>query len=256
MIPGRGALAGFALWALACAGCAAAAEKQSLSVAAASDLKFAMDEVSRDFGRAHPDWNLNVTYGSSGNFYSQIRSGAPFDIFLSADADYPKRLLADRVGLPDSLFIYGIGSIVVWTSSASKFDPATALREASLKRLAIANPGPAPYGRAAVAALRSLGLYDALASKLVMGENVAQAFAFVQSGAADAGIIAHSLAVSPEARRTGRYSELPESLYPRMEQAGLILKDSAAARALCAFLQSSQGRQILARYGFAQQAGR
>jgi len=246
----RGALALCAA-VLSAAGChRPPAAPRTLSIAAAADLKFAMDEVTAEFHRAHPDWELRPSFGSSGNFYAQIHNGAPFDAFLSADVDYPRRLLAEGIGQPDSLFVYGVGRIVVWVPAASALDPATALGSPAVKHLAIANPQHAPYGRAAEAALRTLGLYDQVKPKLVLGEDISQTFEFAESGAADAGIVALSLALAPAARDKGRYWEVPLEDYPRIEQAGLILKDSAGARALRAFLTSDDGRAALKRYGF------
>jgi molybdate transport system substrate-binding protein len=233
------------------AGCARGPrENRRLVIAAAADLRYAMDDLNRDFRRAHPDVQPQTAYGSSGNFYSQIRNGAPFDVYLSADVEYPRKLLDEKIGAADSLFIYGVGRIVVWVPTESKLDPASALRDLTLRRLAIANPQHAPYGRAAEAALRSMGLYDGIKEKLVLGEDISQTFEFVRSGAADAGIVALSLALAPEARAKGRYWEIPLDAYPRIEQAGLILKDSADARAFRAFLTSDRERGILKSYGF------
>ena len=218
-----------------------------LTLAAAADLNFAMEEVARQYRATHPGVELAIAYGSSGNFYAQIRNGAPFDVFLSADVDYARRLATS----PAEVFTYAEGRIVVWVPGGSPLDPATALRAPTLRRLAIANPDHAPYGRAAQAALRAMGLYDTLQPKLVLGENIAQTFQFVQSGAADAGIVALSLALAPKAKGTGVYWEIPQSVYPRLEQGGLILKDSPAARDFRALLLSGVGRGILERYGFA-----
>jgi molybdate transport system substrate-binding protein len=214
-----------------------------------------MDPISTAFARAHPGAEIRPTFGSSGNFYAQIRNGAPFDVFLSADKDYPRKLAAERIGVADSVFPYAIGRIVVWIPAASRLDPATALHDSSVRRLAIANPEHAPYGAAARAALRSLGLYDALAGKLVLGENVAQTFGFVESGAADAGIVALSLAVAPAAQGKGRYWEIPPDAYPRIEQAGILLKDTPDARDFRAFLTGTRGRDILQRFGFSAPEG-
>jgi molybdate transport system substrate-binding protein len=234
-----------------CTGCGRpAGETRKVAVAAAADLKFAMEEISLEFHRAHPDVELRTSYGSSGNFYSQIHNGAPFDAFLSADVEYPRRLLRERIGAADSLFVYGVGRIVVWVPAASTLDPAAALRDGGVRHVAIANPQHAPYGRAAEAALRSLGLYGGVERKLVLGEDIAQTFAFVESGAADAGIVALSLALAPAARGRGRYWEIPLDAYPRIEQGGLLLKESADTRAFRAFLVSAGGRGILKRYGF------
>jgi molybdate transport system substrate-binding protein len=232
------------------AGCGLRAEPHKVSIAAAADLHFALEEVSREFRAAHPDVDLAIAYGSSGNFYAQIRNQAPFDILLSADVEYPRKLVQDGIGARDSLFVYAVGRIVVWVPAASPLDPATALRAASVRHVAIANPQHAPYGRAAEAALHSLGVYDSVAGKLVLGENVAQTLEFVQSGAADVGIVALSLALAPPVRGQGRYWEVPVGAYPKIEQGGLILKDSKAAREFRSFLLAADGRRILKKYGF------
>ena len=212
-----------------------------LSLAAAADLNFALDDIA-----AHYPGQLRVSYGSSGNLFTQISNGAPFDLFLSADIDFARRLARS----PSDVFRYATGHLVVWVRGASPLDPATALRSGDVRHLAIANPLHAPYGRAAEAALRSMGLWEALQPKLVLGENIVQTFQFVDSGAADAGLVALSLAMAPTARDRGRYWQVPADTYPRMDQAGVILKDSPAARAFRDYLLSADGRRILKQYGF------
>ncbi len=234
-----------ALLLLASCAPAPAPHTNKLKIAAASDLNFALREIGPKF----PAAQLEIAYGSSGNFYTQITNGAPFDLFLSADLDYPRKLAAAGIGRADSLFTYGAGRIVVWVPAASAIDPATALRSPGVKHLAIANPQHAPYGRAAEAALRALGLYDSLQPKLVLGENISQTLQFVESGAADAGIVALSLALAPAANK-GRYWEIPIDAYPRIQQGGIILKDSAAAREFRAYLTAGAGRRTLRKYGF------
>ena len=240
----------------ACVAPAPAASAQKLTVAAAADLRFALDELASQFRAAHPEVDLAITYGSSGNFFAQIQNGAPFDVFLSADVDYPQRLIAAGLASQDSLFLYGAGRIVVWVPAGSPLDPAAlgihALEAASVRHIAIANPQHAPYGRAAVAALRSLGVYDRVAPKLVLGENIAQAFEFVESGAAEVGIVALSLALAPAARTHGRYWEVPQDAYPKIEQGGVILSRAPAGPAarFRAFLLSEEARRILKQYGF------
>jgi molybdate transport system substrate-binding protein len=230
--------------ALLCAGCGHGGEPGQLTVAAAADLQFALPEIARDFRGAHPETAVRINYGSSGNFYSQIRNGAPFDLFLSADIEYPHRLIAEGVGERDSFFIYATGRIVVW----GRGDRLVPL--GSARHIAIANPQHAPYGRAAEAALRSMGLYDSVENKLVLGENVMQTLAFVQSGAADVGIIALSLASAPPLRGQGSYWEIPAADYPKIEQGGMIVRPSRAARRFRAFLLAPEARSVLARYGF------
>lgn len=236
------------------AACASRPARQSVSVAAAADLRFALDALTRQFRAAHSNMDVRIAYGSSGNFFAQIRNQAPFDVFLSADVDYPRQLLAAGIGVPDSLFVYAVGRIVVWVPVSSPLDPATLLRSANVRHLAIANPQHAPYGRAAEAALHSLGVYDRLKEKLVLGENVTQTLEFVQSGAADAGILALSLAVAPPVRAQGRYWELPAGSHPKIEQGALLVKDSPAARVFTAWIRSADGARALQQYGFERPA--
>ncbi len=235
---------------------AATSPARHLDVAAAADLKFAMDELVVAFRRAQPDVEVSVSYGSSGNFFSQIANGAPFDLFFSADSEYPRQLAKAGLAPEGSEFPYAVGRIVIWVPAASGVpveQGAPALASPDVRKVAIANPRHAPYGRAAEAALRKLGVYEAVKDKLVFGENVAQTAQFVQSGAADAGIIALSLAVAPALAKEGRYFELPLDSYPRMDQAGIILdraRDASAARAFRDFVVGPDGRATLKRYGF------
>lgn len=247
----------FALWpGAANASASSSPPARVVRVAAASDLKFALDEVVKGLQATHPDLSVEPTYGSSGNFVAQIQGGAPFDLFLSADVEYTRRLAQEGWTAPGSEFVYGRGRIVLWVPRESSLDVArglAALREPHVRKVAIANPRHAPYGRAAQAALRHAGLYDEVAAKLVLGENAAQAAQFVQSGAADAGLIALALAVAPAMTGAGRYHEIPAASHPTLEQGGVILKnarDPEAAARVRAFLVGPQGRAILKRYGF------
>jgi len=230
--------------------CGRHAEPGKLSIAAASDLQFALADASRQFRQAHPQTQVQIDYGSSGTFYAQIRNGAPFDLFLSANVQYPRTLATAGLARAGSVFVYAVGRLAVWVPASSPLDPATALRDPSVGHVAIANPAHAPYGRAAEAALRQMGLYDSVARKLVLGENISQTLQFVQSGAADVGLVALSLAIAPTVRGQGRYWEVPLDAYPKMEQAGVILKDSEAARDFRAWLLAPAGRRLLKQYGF------
>jgi molybdate transport system substrate-binding protein len=229
-----------------------------LLIAAASDLKFALDDVLVEFRKAHPEHDTKVTYGSSGTLFAQIDNGAPFDIFLSADVKFPRQLIERGRAEKDSLFPYAVGHLVVWVPNESKLDVAQlgakALLDPGVRKVAIANPAVAPYGAAAAAALKTLGVHEAVISKLVLGENVAQAAQFVQSGAADAGVISLSLALSPKLKDAGRWWEVPADAFPKLEQAGVIrtgAANRAGAAQLRAFLTTPAGRTILQRYGFA-----
>jgi molybdate transport system substrate-binding protein len=238
-------------------GCSNGKERgRVLTVAAAADLRFAFDDTVQQFERQHPDIHVEVSYGSSGKFYSQLTERAPFDLYLSADVDYPRRLADKGLGLKDSLFVYAVGHLVVWVPPDSPVDVEKrriqALLDPAVRKVAIANPKVAPYGRAAEAALRNLKVYDQVKERLVLGENVAQAAQFVKTGAAQAGIIPLSLARAP-AMQAGRYAEIPPEAYPRLEQGGIILswaKDRQAAEALRAFVLSADGQAVLERYGF------
>jgi molybdate transport system substrate-binding protein len=227
-------------------------------VAAAADLNAAFGDLIVRFGQAH-DVDVSVSFGSSGTFYAQLLNQAPFDLFLSADVAYPNQLAARGLVLPQSEFTYAIGHIVVWAPSSSTLDlereGLQALTAASVAHVAVANPEYAPYGRAAVAAMQSAGVYDRVRPKLVVGDNIAQTLQFVQSGAADVGIVALSLTLAPTVKGKGRLFEIPASTYPRLEQGGAILKwaaDVDAARAFRGFLLSADGRAILEHYGFAR----
>jgi molybdate transport system substrate-binding protein len=235
----------------------AAPAPRTLAVAAAADLQFAMAELVTQFLAQHPDILVAATYGSSGNFYAQLSQRAPFDLFFSADAVFPARLTADGLTVANSEFVYGVGRLVVWVPRGSPLDVErlglTALTQSAVRRIAIANPKHAPYGRAAEAAMRALGVYDRVRAKLVFGDNVAQAAQFVQTGAADVGILALSLAMAPPMREAGVYWEIPATAYPSMVQAAVILRSTRqpeAAQQFCDFVRSAAGQSSLARYGF------
>jgi molybdate transport system substrate-binding protein len=226
-------------------------------VAAAADLRFALDELIAAWSAEHPGTDVEPTYGSSGTFFAQISEGAPFDLYFSADATYPRQLETAGLATPGSTRLYAIGQIVVWVPASSALDVAhrglDALTDPAVEKVAIANPEHAPYGRAAVAAMKAAGVYDAVEPKLVLGENVSQAAQFVQSGSADIGVIALSLAIAPTMRDMGRYAVVPIDSYPRIEQGAVVLgsaADPGAAAAFLDFVLGPDGRAVLDRYGF------
>lgn len=232
-----------------------AQEQKVIHIAAAADLKFAMEELSKEF-ESKKGSMVDITTGSSGNFFSQIQSGAPFDLFFSADMDYPKKLETSGFAEPGTLYEYALGGIVIWTPANSPLgvteEKWNVLLDAHVQKIAIANPSLAPYGRAAVAALQKAGIYDQVKTKLVYGENISQAAQFVQSGNAQAGIIAHSLALSP-GMRDGKVWEIPAEMHPPIEQGAVVLKSAknkGAAVEFLNFIKSPSGRAILEKYGF------
>ncbi|MBX7184652.1 MAG: molybdate ABC transporter substrate-binding protein [Vicinamibacteria bacterium] len=223
-----------------------------LRIAAASDLRFALDEILVGFRAANPTARVEAAYGSSGNFFAQIREGAPFDVFLSADSEYARRLAAE--GLSESPFPYAVGRLALVVSKDSGLDPkgfSELLKSPAIRRIAIANPAHAPYGRAAEAALQTWRIRDLVAAKLVLGDSVSQAAQFVDAGAAQAGIVALSLVRSGASRLA--FAEIPADTHPPLDQAGVVLKRTPAletARAFQAYLTGDAGRAVLSRYGF------
>jgi len=226
-----------------------------LRIAAASNLNAALAEIVARFSAAR-SVDVDITYGSSGSLYQQMTTHAPFDIFFSGDLEYPQRLANGGQTLADGVFEYGVGRLVVWVDGSSPLDVAhdgmRVLTDVSVHRVAIANPESAPYGRAAIAALKAEGLEGRVRPKLLNGDSVAQAMQFVQTGAADAGIVALSLALTPSGK-SGRWFEVPQADYPPLRQGGTILRwasDPGIARSLRDFVVGADGRAMLQQFGF------
>ena len=228
---------------------------EEMLVAAASDLSFVLPELAARFEK-ETGHTLKLSFGSSGNLFSQIENGAPFDLFFSADLDYPRRLeVAGRVE-PGTFYPFAKGRIVLWVSNGSGLDLGRGLRlllDSAVRKIAIANPRHAPYGRAAVAALQHEKIYESVEHKLVFGENISQAAQFVESGNADVGILALSLAVAPAMKSKGRYFQIPQNAHPPIEQAAVILKSShrkQAAQQFLQFLKKPETISLLLQHGF------
>ena len=229
---------------------------QDLTVAAASDLQAVLPAIASQFEK-DTGHKVALTFGSSGNFYTQIQNGAPFDVFMSADIEYPRRLEQSGVAERGSVLEYATGRIVLWTRRDSGIDLGGGLAvvaDARVKRIAIANPAHAPYGRAAVAALRHEQLYDHVQSKFVFGENISQAAQFAQSGNAEVGILALSLALGRALTDAGTYVEIPADFHPPIEQAAVVVAKSARkalARQFVDLLKQPATVTLLQAYGFA-----
>jgi len=228
---------------------------EEIRIAAASDLNFAFKEIVAQYEKTTGN-HVKLTLGSSGNFYAQIQNGAPFDLYFSADIAYPRKLEEAGLTVPGSLYQYAVGRIVLWMGNGAHLDLSKGLeilREPTIGKIAIANPKHAPYGRAAVAAMEHAQVYDRVKDKLVLGENVSQAAQFVESGAADVGIIALSLALAPPMQAAGHYWEIPADAHPPIEQGAVMLmggKNRGSAKAFLSFIQGAEGQTMMKRYGF------
>ncbi len=229
------------------------AHAEKITIAAAADLKFAMDEIVASFKETNAEDDVEVIYGSSGKFHTQIRQGAPYDLYFSADIAFPRALA--QAGLAASeVKPYAFGRIVLWSvgMDASKMTLESLLDE-KVTRIAIANPRHAPYGKRAEEALRAARLWEKVEPKLVYGENIAHTAQFVQSGNAQVGIIALALAVNPELSGKGGYWLIPDELHEPLEQGFIITKRAAGnvlAQRFSDYMVSNPARAVMRKYGF------
>lgn len=235
---------------------AARPQPVELAVAAAADLSSALKQMAGSYEQK-TGVRLKLSFGSSGMLTQEVQNGAPFDVFLSADMDYPRQLVAAGLAQGDTLTQYARGKLVLWTPSGSQLDlyheGMNVLLDPSVKKIAIANPQHAPYGRAAKEALKHAGLYDRVKDRLVMGENVAQAAQFVESGNAQVGFVALAHARALGMSGKGKYWEVPAGDYAPLEQGAVILTGSEHKREAADFLRylgSTEGSELLRKYGF------
>ena len=232
---------------------AATAHAEKITVAAAADLKFVMDEIVTTFKQANPTDQVDVIYGSSGKFHTQIQQGAPYDLYFSADIAFPRELA--KAGFAASeVKPYAFGRIVLWSASmdATKMTLAS-LTDPKVTRIAIANPKHAPYGKRAEEALKVSGLWEKVEPKLVYGENIAHAVQFAQTGNAQVGIIALALAINPELSKRGGYWLIPEKLHEPLEQGFIITKraeGNTLAKRFADYISSKPARAVMTKYGF------
>jgi molybdate transport system substrate-binding protein len=240
-----------AAFALALGGQAFAAETH---VAVAANFTAASKEIAAAYKQKTGN-DAILSFGSSGQFFNQIKQDAPFDVFLSADDERPKKLASEGLGVPESVFTYAIGKLVLWSKSADLVKGEDTLKAGKFNKLAIANPKGAPYGAAAIETLKALKLYDTLQSKIVQGNNISQTFQFVNTGNAELGFIALSqLAGKAEGSRW----DVTQSLYTPIRQDAVLLKKgagNAAATGFIAFLKGPEARKITEKYGYAVGSG-
>jgi molybdate transport system substrate-binding protein len=233
-----------------------AEDTQTLTVAAAANLAAVILPLDAAFEAQHPGTTVKVSTGASGNFFAQIKNGAPFEVFVSADMDFPKKLVEAKLADPATLTHYIDGRLALWTTNP-KVDLSRGfgvLATPVVHKIAIANPDLAPYGRAAQAVLAKENLSEKVKDKLVIGENITQTLQFVQTGNADAGFVAFSLLKAPQLQGVGRYELLPDGSYPAIAQGAVVTQKGAGnplAAAYVTFLSSLAAQKIFADYGYA-----
>jgi molybdate transport system substrate-binding protein len=234
----------------------AEAAGREIVVAAAADLSAALQEVTSNYEK-QTGVVVKLSFGASGALTQQIQNGAPFDAFFSADMDYPRQLIAGGQAESATLYRYAVGRLVLWVPRDSPLDlehrGMDVLLDPSVKKISIANPEHAPYGRAAVAALKHYELYEKVSGRLVMGENVSQAAQFVESGNAQAGFLALAHAMAPAMQGKGRYWMVPVEGYPPLDQGAVLISRSPHWQDAAAFLEymkTAEVAAVLRRYGF------
>jgi molybdate transport system substrate-binding protein len=229
---------------------------REINVAAAADLSAALQEVAGNYEK-RTGVAVKLSFGASGALTQQIQNGAPFDVFFSADMEYPRQLIAGGQAESATLYRYAVGRLVLWVPSNSPLDVdhkgMDVLLDPSVKKIAMANPQHAPYGRAAAAALKHYGLYEKVSDRLVLGENVSQAAQFVESGNAQAGLVALAHAIAPAMKGKGRYWMVPAEAYPPLDQGVVLIAHSPHTQDAAAFLEcvkTADVAAVLRRYGF------
>lgn len=234
----------------------AEAADHEVNVAAAADLSSALQELGTSYEK-RTGVTVKLSCGASGALTQQIQNGAPFDIFFSADMDYPHQLIAGGQADGATLYRYAVGRLVLWVPMDSSLDVERkgmdVLLDPSVKKISIGNPQHAPYGRAAVAALNHYGLYGKVSDRLVLGENISQAAQFVESGNAQVGIVALAHAAAPAMQGRGKYWIVPAEAYPPLDQGVVVISRSPHKQDAAAFLdyiKTTEGSAVLRRYGF------
>ena len=227
-----------------------------LLIAAAADLNPALKDIGQQFEKK-TGVHIKLSFGASGALTQQIQNGAPFDIFFSADLEYPRQLIAQNQAEPASLYKYALGKLVLWVPADSPLDVQhhgmDVLLDPSVQKIAIASPAHAPYGRAAAEALKHAGLYDRVSARFVMGENVSQTAQFVESGNAQAGFVALAHALSPAVKEKGKFWIIPADYYTALEQGVVIVTRSqrkTEAKQFLEFIKTDEAQKILKGFGF------
>lgn len=229
---------------------------REINVAAAADLSAALQEVATNYQK-RTGVAVKLSFGSSGALTQQIQNGAPFDVFFSADLEYPRQLIAGGQAESATLYRYAVGQLVLWVPKDSSLDVEhkgmDVLLDPAVNKISVANPQHAPYGRAAIAALRHYGLYEKVGDRLVLGENVSQAAQFVESGNAQVGFVALAHARAPAMQGKGKYWMVPAGAYPPLDQGVVLISRSPHRQDAVAFLEyvkTAEVAELLRKYGF------
>lgn len=234
------------------AGISSCTKERKATVAAAANLRYVLEEIKTQYIKDNPEADLQITYGSSGTLSQQIINGAPFDLFMSADTKFPQKLVEKEKtsGSPKN---YCYGRVALWAAKIPVEKGLSVLLLPEVKKIAIANPEHAPYGRNTVTALQDQGIYDSVKDKIVWGENINQTAQFAFSGNAEVGFIALSLALAPEMANQGSYYVLPENICPPIAQAAVLIKGwekNGEASRFLDYITSSRCDSIWTKYGY------
>lgn len=231
---------------------ASSAQAEQVQVAVAANFVPTFKEIAAEFEKVSKH-SVQINAGSSGKFYAQIKNGAPFEVFLSADDERPKLLEDEGLGVKGSRFTYAVGRLVLWSQDPSLVTGEDTLKTAAFKHLAIANPKTAPYGAAAMQAMMKLGVWESLQPRIVTGENQGQTSGFLESGNAELGFLALSQVLDDKLKGKGSRWDVPENLHEPIRQDAVLLtkgQNNPAAKALMEFLHSPQARAVIERYGY------
>jgi len=227
---------------------ASLAQAETAQVAVAANFTDAANELGRLFAE-RTDHEVSLSFGATGQFYTQITQGAPFEVFLAADDERPELAVREGYGVEGTVFTYAVGQLVLYSADASRVTGEATLRDAAIQRVAIANPEAAPYGAAAVETMRALGIYETLAPRIVQGTSIAQAYQFVETGNAEIGFVALGQVVNA----AGSKWEVPQNLYTPIRQDAVLLKtgeSNPAAQAFLGFLRSPEALEVIRKYGY------
>jgi len=229
---------------------AAQTTAEEIRIAVASNFNNAITNITEQF-EANTGHKVLLSFASTGKHYAQIINGAPFDIFFAADIKHPQRLEQEAVAIAGSRFTYAVGKLILWSPMSNYIDSqGKVLEQNRFRHLAIANPKLAPYGKAAQEVLQARGLWEALKSKMVRGENIGQTFQFIKSGNAELGFVAYSQIKRPGHAITGSWWHVPQTLYTPIEQQAVLLKDNSAAKAFLSYVKSDDSLEIIRSFGY------